>query len=82
MSSRGAEQSQPTIRKRQTRVGGIHSLGRIAMTPDDLRHKLIADLFECPVWERGTDRIVTPGWQHLSVEARDLIADALQKWRP
>jgi len=52
------------------------------MTPDDLRHKLIADLFECPVWERGTDRIVTPGWQHLSVEARDLIADALQKWRP
>ena len=29
MSSRGAEQSQPTTRKRQTRVGGIHSRGQI-----------------------------------------------------
>lgn len=48
---------------------------------DKLRHKLIADLFELPVWERGKDRVVTPPWHTLTVEERDLIAEALQQWR-
>jgi hypothetical protein len=48
---------------------------------DALRHKLIADLFDLPVWERGKDRVVTPPWQTLTVEERDLIADALKQWR-
>lgn len=49
---------------------------------DALRHKLIADLFDLPVWYRGTERRVTPGWQSLTVEERDLLADALRQWQP
>ena len=50
-------------------------------TTDALRHKLIADLFDLPVWERGKDRVVTPPWHTLTVAERDLLADALQQWR-
>jgi len=46
-----------------------------------LRHKLVADLFELPVWERGKDRVVTPPWSTLTVEERDLLAEALMQWR-
>ena len=49
---------------------------------DALRHKLIADLFDLPIWERGCDRVVTPPWHALTVEERDLIADALKRWKP
>ena len=51
-------------------------------TPDALRHKLIADLFDLPVWYRGTERVVTPPWRTLTVAERDLIAEALMQWRP
>ena len=50
-------------------------------TTDALRHKLIADLFELPIWYRGKERRVTPGWGSLTVEERDLIAEALGQWR-
>jgi len=46
-----------------------------------LRHKLLADLFELPVWERGRDRVVMPPWRTLTVEERDLIASALHAYR-
>jgi hypothetical protein len=46
---------------------------------DALRDKLIKDLLYARVWEQGIDRIVTP-WHWLTVEERDLIADALRKW--
>lgn len=49
---------------------------------DAIRHKLIADLFELPVWYRGTNRVVSPPWQTLTVAERDLIADALRQWKP
>jgi hypothetical protein len=49
---------------------------------DALRHKLIADLFDLPVWERGHERVVSPPWRTLTVEERDLIADALKQWKP
>jgi hypothetical protein len=49
---------------------------------DAMRHKLIADLFDLPVWERGSDRVVTPPWHTLTVAERDLLADALQQWKP
>lgn len=48
---------------------------------DVLCHKLIADLFDLPIWERGKDRVVTPPWRALTVAERDLIADALRQWR-
>lgn len=51
-------------------------------TIDAVRHKLIADLFELPIWHRGHDRVVSPPWSSLTVEERDLIADALKKWKP
>ena len=51
-------------------------------TTDVLRHKLIADLFDLPVWERGSDRVVTPPWHILTVAERDLLADALKRWMP
>ena len=50
-------------------------------TTDALRHKLIADLFDLPIWERGRDRVVTPPWHALTVAERDLIADALRQWK-
>jgi hypothetical protein len=50
-------------------------------TTNALRHKLIADLFDLPVWERGSDRVVTPPWRTLTVAERELIADALTNWR-
>lgn len=46
---------------------------------DALRHKLIADLFELPIWERGEDRVVTPPWSSLTLEERDLIVNALKQ---
>ena len=49
-------------------------------TRDALRHKLLADLFELPVWERGKDRVVTPPWHALTVAERDLIAEALKQY--
>lgn len=48
---------------------------------DDLRHKLIADLFELPVWHQGSARVVTPPWKTLTVAECDLIRDALRQWR-
>ena len=51
------------------------------MSRDALRHKLISDLFDLPVWERGKDRVVTPKWHTLTVEERDLIAEALGQWK-
>jgi len=50
------------------------------MTPDALRHKLIADLFDLPIWVRGHDRVVSPSWHTLTLAERDLIADALKQW--
>ena len=50
-------------------------------TRDTLRHKLIADLFELPIWHRDGKRYVDPGWKHITVEERDLIAEALRQWR-
>jgi len=49
-------------------------------TTDTLRHKLLADLFDLPVWERGKDRVVNPPWATLLVAERDLIADALRRY--
>jgi hypothetical protein len=49
-------------------------------TTEVLRQKLIADLFDLPIWDRGRDRVVTPPWHTLTVEERDLIADALKQW--
>lgn len=43
-------------------------------TRDVLRHKLIADLFELPIWHRDGKRYVDPGWKLITVEERDLIA--------
>jgi hypothetical protein len=51
-------------------------------TTDALRHKLIADLYDLRIWERGHDRVVTPPWRTLTIEERDLIADALKQWKP
>ena len=51
------------------------------LAADALRHKLLADLFGLRVWYRGKDRMVTPPWRGLTVEERDLIADALGQWR-
>jgi hypothetical protein len=48
---------------------------------DDLRHKLIADIFGLPIWYRGKERVVTPPWHALTIDERDLIADALGQWR-
>jgi hypothetical protein len=52
--------------------------------PDDdaLRHKLIADLFDLPIWYCGTERRVSPCWESITVEERDLIAEALKQWKP
>ena len=50
-------------------------------TTEALRHKLIADLLNLPVWERGRDRVVTPPWHALTIAERDLIADALKQWK-
>jgi hypothetical protein len=49
---------------------------------DALRHKLIAALFDLPVWERGHERVVSPPWRALTVAERDLIAAALKQWKP
>ena len=51
-------------------------------TTDAMRHKLIADLFDLPVWERGRDRVVTPPWHAMTVVERDLIVAALKQWKP
>lgn len=51
------------------------------LAADALRHKLLADIFGLPIWYRGKDRVVTPPWQALTIEERDLIADALSQWR-
>ena len=51
-------------------------------TTEALRHKLIADLYDLRIWERGHDRVVTPPWRTLTVEERDLIAAALKQWQP
>jgi len=51
------------------------------LSADMLRHKLLADLFDLPIWYRGDDRRVSPGWHSLTVAERDLIADALKQWR-
>ena len=51
-------------------------------TTDALRHKLIADLFDLPIWERGHERVVSPPWRALTVAERDLIAAALKQWKP
>ena len=48
---------------------------------DALRHKLLADIFELPIWYRGGERVVTPPWYALTIDERDLIADALLQWR-
>lgn len=48
---------------------------------DAIRHKLIADLFELPIWYREGKRYVTPKWGLLTIEERDLIADALKQWK-
>ena len=48
---------------------------------DALRHKLLADIFEPPIWYRGKDRVVTPPWHALTINERDLIADALAQWK-
>ena len=47
---------------------------------DALRHKLIAEIYELPIWYRGTERVVTPPWHALTIDERDLIADALRQW--
>lgn len=55
----------------------------VSQTTEILRHKLIADLFDLPVWYAGHTRRVSPkGWHALTVEERDLIADALKQWKP
>lgn len=56
--------------------------GRKRNEPDALRARLIADLFSSPIWHRDGESIVSPPWRTLTVEARDLIADALKQWKP
>ena len=57
-------------------MGGVSDKER-----NDLRHKLVADLFDLPVRERGKDRVVTPPWHTLTVEERGLLLEALMQWR-
>jgi hypothetical protein len=47
---------------------------------DAMRHKLIADLSELPIWYWGHEDRVTP-WSSITTEQRDLIVDALKQWK-
>jgi hypothetical protein len=79
MSSSESKTTEAREVFRYTTADGMSGENR---TTDALRHKLIADLYDLRVWERGHDRVVTPPWRTLTVEERDLIADALKQWKP